>query len=148
MHSQSLSMQEVHEEVSRLVGQGLLRHDDVDERAREHLCAQPAWLSRQALRDFSSKDMGRIKNKGNFLKGIVRKLHEGEGGAGPPTGGQLHQAGGYAAGGGYYPPRGGQHHHPAHGRGPGPGHGGQGYSDQYYSGGSRGGGGGKGGQQY
>jgi hypothetical protein len=65
-------------EISRFVSQGLLRQDDVDDRVREFLAAQEPWVITQALSDFSSKDMSRIMNKSNFLKGIVRKLLEGE----------------------------------------------------------------------
>jgi hypothetical protein len=123
-------------EMGRLVSQGLLRQDDVDDRVREYLAAQQGWIVTQALTDFSAKDMSRINNKSNFLKGIVRKLLEGDGprGAGGKGGtGQFQPPGqGHPPPHGYYPP---QQEHYSHG-----------HTEQYpHYGGKGGGGGGRGG---
>ena len=128
-------------EVGRLVGQGLIRHEDVDERVREYLAAQPTWLIKRSLSEFGNKDMSRINNKGNFLKGMVRKILEVEGSGG--------KGGGKGSGGGgrgypqgihqYSSPRNSQHsdYFPPHQHAPPH----QSYHDQYYQGGGGKGGG-------
>lgn len=91
-------------EISRNVAAGLIREEvqltscspshppfpqDIDERVRDYLAAQPPWISTKAIHEFCAKDMSRINNKSNFLKGIVRKILEKEaelasGGRSPP----------------------------------------------------------------
>jgi hypothetical protein len=51
---------------------------DVDERVRDYLAAQPPRISSKAINEFCAKDMTRINNKSSFLKGIVRKILESE----------------------------------------------------------------------
>jgi hypothetical protein len=51
---------------------------DIDDRLRGYLAAQDPWVSAKAISDFCSKDMSRIQNKSNFLRGIVRKIIEGD----------------------------------------------------------------------
>lgn len=133
----------VDDEMRRLVSQGLLRHEDVDERVREFLAVQDAWIVSKALTDFAAKDMSRINNKSNFLKGIVRKLRENAGDpqrGGPPS--QHHSSG--DRGGSMFPHSHSpptshytqQQHYVSSERGPGP-------DSMYHSG--RGKGGGRGG---
>ena len=85
---------------------------DIDDRVRDYLAAQSPWISSKAIADFCAKDMNRINNKSNFLKGIVRKLVEkeaelaGGGGSGGPGMGGISGSGGGGAplggmGGGY-----------------------------------------------
>ncbi|CAE7571758.1 unnamed protein product, partial [Symbiodinium microadriaticum] len=65
-------------EIDRNVRAGVIRHEDIDDRVRDYLAAQTPWIASKAIADFCAKDMNRINNKSNFLKGIVRKLVEKE----------------------------------------------------------------------
>mmetsp|Transcript_9591 Transcript_9591/g.14439 ORF Transcript_9591/g.14439 Transcript_9591/m.14439 type:complete len:438 (+) Transcript_9591:28-1341(+) len=65
-------------EISRNVAAGVIRDCDIDDRVRDYLAAQNPWIASKAICDFCAKDMNRINNKSNFLKGIVRKLVEKE----------------------------------------------------------------------
>lgn len=82
---------------------------DIDDRVRHYLAAQSPWIASKAIADFCAKDMSRINNKSNFLKGIVRKLVEKEAEMAAGMGGGTrypphmgHMGGGGRGGGGMY----------------------------------------------
>ena len=71
-------------ELGRLCSMGMIGPDDIDPRTIDFMCHYPMQTVTEALHEFSSKDMSRVNNLPNYLKGIIKKIQEKETGSQMP----------------------------------------------------------------
>ena len=63
-------------EVGRHVDMGVIDHDAIDGRTIDFLATFPPSVAMKAVTEFFSKDLSRINNKSQYIKGIARKVAE------------------------------------------------------------------------
>lgn len=68
--------QAVLRELGRCCSMGMIGPDDIDARTIDFIASYPMPVAMRALQDFFSKDLAKVNNIPNYLKGIVKKCQE------------------------------------------------------------------------
>ena len=74
-------------ELGRCCSMGMIGPDDIDARTIDFMAQYSIPIAMRALREFFTKDLSKVNNVPNYLKGIIKKVQEREHGSQlPPYG--------------------------------------------------------------
>ena len=73
-------------ELGRCCSMGMIGPDDIDARTIDFMAQYPMHIAMRALHEFFTKDLSKVNNVPNYLKGIIKKVQERENGTIPPYG--------------------------------------------------------------